>query len=106
MGETRATRVRHKCNTSATQTTRMRHECYTNDIIATRVNYFGLANDTSNNIFSHPYIYYMASERLQGEEQFHSKNYLLEMSRSHAKMCLKSAPQILNFLMAKATSNG
>ena len=104
MGETRATRVRHKCNTSATQTTRMRHECYTNDIIATRVNYFGLANDTSNNIFSHPYIYYTASERLQGEEQFHSKNYLLEMPRSHAKMRLKSAPQKLNFLMAKAIS--
>ena len=26
----------------------------------------------------------MASERLQGEKQFHSKNYLLEMSRFHA----------------------
>ena len=83
----------------------MRHECYTNDTIATQVNYFGFANDTSNNIFSHPYIYYMASERLQGEEPFHSKNYLLEMSRSHAKMRFKSAPQILNFLMAKAISN-
>ena len=46
----------------------------------------------------------MANERLQGEEQFHSKNYLLEMPRSHAKMRLKSAPQKLNFLMDKATS--
>ena len=46
----------------------------------------------------------MASERLQGEEQFHTKNYLLEMSRFHAKMRLKSAPQKLNFLMAKAIS--
>ena len=46
----------------------------------------------------------MASERLQGEEQFHSKNYLLEMPRSHAKMRLKSAPQKLNFLMAKDLS--
>ena len=46
----------------------------------------------------------MASQRLQGEEQFHSKNYLLEMPRFHAKMCLKSAPQKLNFLMEKATS--
>ena len=27
----------------------------------------------------------MANERLQGEEQYHSKNYLLEMPRSHAK---------------------
>ena len=43
----------------------------------------------------------MASERLQGEEQFHSKNYFLEMPCSHAKLCLKSAPQKLNFLMAE-----
>ena len=26
----------------------------------------------------------MANERLQGEEQFHSKNYLLDMHCSHA----------------------
>ena len=61
-------------------------------------------NGTSKNIISHPYIYYMASERLQGEEQIHTKNYLLEMSRFHTKMHLKSAPQKLNFLMAKAIS--
>ena len=61
-------------------------------------------NDTSKNIFSHPYIYYMTSERLQGENQFHSKNYLLEMSSFHDKMSLKSAPQKLNFLLAKAIS--
>ena len=46
----------------------------------------------------------MASETLQGEKQLHSKNYLLEMSRFHAKMCLKSALQKLNFLMKKAIS--
>ena len=46
----------------------------------------------------------MASERLQGEEQFHTKNYRLEMSSFHPKMRLKSAPQRLNFLMAKAIS--
>ena len=46
----------------------------------------------------------MASERLQAEEQFHSKNYVLEISRSHAKMRLKSAPEKLNFLMAKDMS--
>ena len=65
---------------------------------------FDFDNDTSENIFSHPCIYYMASERLQGEEQFHSKNYLLEMSCFHAKMRLKSAPQKLNFLMEKGIS--
>ena len=46
----------------------------------------------------------MASERLQGEEQFHSMNYLLEIPCSHAKVHLKSAPQKLNFLMTKAIS--
>ena len=46
----------------------------------------------------------MASERLQGEGQFHYKNYFLEMSLFHAKMRLKSVPQKLNFLMEKATS--
>ena len=40
----------------------------------------------------------MASERLPGKEQFHFKNYLLEMPRSHAKMRLKSALQKLNFV--------
>ena len=46
----------------------------------------------------------MAGERLQGDEQLHSKNYLLEMTRSHAKIHLKSAPQKLNFLIAKEIS--
>ena len=34
----------------------------------------------------------MANERLQGEEEFHSKNYLLEMPCFHAKIHVKSAP--------------
>ena len=46
----------------------------------------------------------MANERLQGEEQFHSKNYLSELYCSHVKMRLKSVPQKLNFVMAKAIS--
>ena len=58
----------------------------------------------SENIFSHPYIINMTNERLQGEEQFHSKNYLLEIPPFHAKMLLKSAPQKLIFVVAKAIS--
>ena len=84
----------------------MRRECYTNDTSATRVKNFDFDNDMGKNIFPHTYVYYMASERLQGEKQFHAKNYLLEMSRFHAKMPSKSAPQKLNFLMAKAISKG
>ena len=40
----------------------------------------------------------MSYERLHGEEQF-----LLEMNPSYAKMRLKSAPEKLNFVIAKAT---
>ena len=65
---------------------------------------FDFDSDTSKNTFLHPYIYCMGSERLLGKEQFHSKNYLLEMPCFHAKMRLKSAPQKLNFLIKKAIS--
>ena len=47
----------------------------------------------------------MVNERFQGEKQFYSKDYLLEMLRSHAKMHLKNAPTKLIFVMAKAISN-
>ena len=65
---------------------------------------FDFDNDLSENIFSHPYICYVANERLQGEQQFHSKNYFLETSRSHAKIPLKNALQKLNFVMVEAIS--
>ena len=77
------------------------HECGTS---ATLVRNFYFDNGTNENIFSHPYISYMVNERLQGDEQLHSKKYLLGMPRSHAKMHLKSAPQKLNFVMARAIS--
>ena len=80
----------HKCDNSVTQTTRVRQ--------------FDFDNDTRENIFSHPYVSYMANERLQEEEQFHFRNYLLEMPRSHTKMRLKSALQKLNFVKAKVIS--
>ena len=64
--ETQTPRVR----TSATRTTRVRYECYTNDASATRVKKFDFDSGTSKNIFLQLYIYYMASERPQGEEQF------------------------------------
>ena len=98
---------RHKCNTSVTLSTQVRreqHKCETSAARTTRVKNFDFGNDTSKNIFSYPYIYYMASKRLQREEQFYSKNYLSEMPSFHAKMRLKSAPQKLNFLMVKDIS--
>ena len=94
------TRVQDRSNASATRTTHVwhvRHEC-------TQVKNFDFDNNTSENIFSHTYINYIVNERLQGEEKFHSKNYLLEMPYSHAKMRLKSAPQKLNFVMERAIS--
>ena len=64
---------------SETNVTRVLHKCHTNDTSATRVKNVDFDKDTNKNIFSYSYIYYMASERLQGEEQFHSKKYILEM---------------------------
>ena len=93
-----------ECDASATQTTLVRHERYTNNSNATRVKNFDFDNDTSENMLAHPCIYFMTSERLQGEEQFLSKNYLLKMLCSLDNMRLKSAPQKLNFAMAKAIS--
>ena len=66
---TSATRVRHECDTSATRVLQERHECYTNETSAIRVKKSDFDSDASKNIFLHPHIYYMASERLQGEEQ-------------------------------------
>ena len=72
-----------------------------NSTSATRANIFDFDDNTSENIFS-LYISYIGNERIQEEKQFNSKNYLLEIPISHAKMRLKSAPQKLNFVMAKA----
>ena len=82
----------------------MLHERQECNASATRGRKYDFDNDRSENILSHPYISYMANERLQEEEQFHSKNYLLEMPHSHAKMHFKSAAQKLSFVMAKAIS--
>ena len=101
--DTSATLVRHEryeCDTSETRATRVLHECYTNNTGATRVENFDFNNNTSENIFSHPYVSYIANERLKREEQFHSKNYPLVMPRSHIKMRLKSVPYKLNFVIA------
>ena len=71
MSTIRVTQVQHEqqeCNTSATRPTQVRHKC---DTSATQVRH-----KTNENIFSHPNISYMADERLQGQEQIHSKNCL------------------------------
>ena len=67
---------------------------------------FVFDNETSENIFLHPYISYIANERLQGEEQFYYKTYLLEMHGFDAKMRSKGAPQKLDFVIVKTVSKG
>ena len=86
-------------DTSATRATWMQYECYTNNKSATGVKNFDFDSDTNESVFSHSYVYYTASERLQGEEQFHFKNHLMEMSLSLAKMRFKNEPQKLNFVI-------
>ena len=63
---TRATQMQQECDNSNMSATQVRRECYTKDTSATgvRVKNFDFDNDTSKNIFSHPYIHYMVSERL------------------------------------------
>ena len=108
---TSARHEQHEWDTSDTSATwmlhktkRVWHECYTNDTSATRLKNVDFDNDPSENMFLYSFIYYIVRERLQREEQFHSKNYLLEMPPIHAKRSLKSAPQNLNLVMGKATS--
>ena len=72
--DTSATQTQHECDTIEIRATRARQECYSNDTSVTRIKSFDFDNDTGKNIFSHLYIYHMASERLQGDEQFHTKN--------------------------------
>ena len=43
---------------------KVRHERDTSDTSPTQMKNFDFDNNTSKKIFSHPYIYYMASERL------------------------------------------
>ena len=81
----------HECNTSVTEMLherheRAQHECYTSNAKEKQVKNVDFDNDTSKNIFSQTYIYYMASKRLLGEEQFHSKDCLLEISSFHPKV--------------------
>ena len=91
----RGLHYQHEWDTSDTSATQMWHKCYTNDTSATRVKNFDFDKDTSKNMFSHSYSYFMASERLQEEEKLHFKNYRFRIPRFHAKMRLKSAPQKL-----------
>ena len=43
----------------------------------TQVRNFYFDNETTENIFSHPYISYITNERFQGVEQFHVKLIIL-----------------------------
>ena len=46
---------------------------------ATRVKNFDFDNDMSENIFSHPMLATYQMKGYKEKEQFHSKNYVLEM---------------------------
>ena len=58
--------------------TRVRHDY---DTVTTRVKIFDIDNGMSENVFSHTYVSYLTNRRLQEVEEFHSKNYLLEMPK-------------------------
>ena len=50
------TQMQHKCDKNATRMARVRHECYTNETGAIRAKKVDFDNDTSKNIFLHPYL--------------------------------------------------
>ena len=84
----------YECDTSVTRVLherRVRNECYTNDnTSAIREENVDFDNDTSKHIFSHPYISYMANERLQVEEQFHFGNSLFPSRNAFEKCTTKT----------------
>ena len=85
----------HQRDKSETKMTGVQHECETSESGATYVENFN--KDTTENVFLHHYISYMTNERLQEEQRYHSKNCVLEILCSYAKMSSTSALQKLNF---------
>ena len=97
---TRTTRViqeQHKWDTTATRVLHERHKCDTSVI---QVKNFDFDNDKSENIFLYHYSSYKVNERLQGQKQFHSKTAFWKCLVPC--LGLKSTPQKVNFVMAKA----
>ena len=76
----------HECDTSNMSDTR--------DTSSTRVKILILIMTLIKTYFHVPILaIWQIKDHKERSNFFLSKNYFLEMSRSHAKMCLKSAPQ-------------
>ena len=90
------TRVLHEQHDYNTSATRVRHECYTNDTSATPMKNFDFDKDTSENIFSHPYISYIANQK-----HFIPRTTFWKWLVPIPK-CFWSAPQNLHFAMVIA----
>ena len=104
--EIRATRARHKCNTSATWMTRVRHKYNTCAKRTIRVQHewkILILITTWVKTYFYSYIYYTASDKLQGVKQFHSiyylRKYLIPMPK-----CVWKVHHKLDFVMVKAVS--
>ena len=86
------TSARHESDTSHTSATtvlRKWNKCNTSKK-------FDFDKDTSENIFPHSYVSYIAMKNCKERSNFILKNYLLEKPRSHTKMHLESKPQSLD----------
>ena len=97
---TRVPNISDTSDTSATRTPRVRHGYYTNDTSAARAT--RLRHKCKILIFIITRVKTYFHTPILGEEQFHSRNYLFEMHRSHAKMRFKSAPEKMNYVIAKS----
>ena len=87
----------HECDTS--------NMSDTSDTSSTRVKNFDFDNDANKNIFSRPYISYMANQRSQWEEQFLSFEELLFRNVSFpCQNVFEKCTTKLNFTMPKSIS--
>ena len=95
-----ATRVQHKCGTSATRTTRVRHKCYTND---TSEKTFDFDNYGSKNMFHIPIFTIW-----QVKDYKERSNFILSTTFKNASFAYQNefekCPQKLEFLMVRAIS--
>ena len=88
--------TRREWNKSGTSATLVGRQMDTKDTGEERLKNFHFDNGTSENIFTTLLAIWQMTD--------YNKNYFLEMPRSHAKMRSKSAPQKLNFVIAKVVS--
>ena len=101
--QTRVWHEQYECNTSNTSAAQVRHESDTNDTSATWVKNFDFQNETRENMFSHPTLAIWQMKDYKERNNIILKTTFWQCLIPTPKN-VQSAPQILNFVIAKAIS--